>query len=78
MLPAYQGRKYTTHAGKLVLSFADSNWPDDKPFYIEATVHPQNAASASVLTKLGFTPDSERLSIPKYGSVRDYYVLTSI
>ncbi|MES2607651.1 MAG: GNAT family N-acetyltransferase [Pseudomonadota bacterium] len=75
--PKYQGRNYAIRASKLGLSFAAENWPDNKPFYIEATVHPENHASISVLKNLSFMRDAKRLAVPKYGSIRDYYEVAS-
>ena len=73
----YQGRNYAIRASKLGLSFAAENWPDNKPFCIEATVHPENHASISVLKNLSFMRDAKRLAVPKYGSIRDYYEVAS-
>lgn len=65
--PSFGGRGLTTEAGHLVLdSFCG-------PFF--ATVHPNNVASTRVLEKLGFKADLTCQNVPKFGSIRNYYVL---
>lgn len=65
--PTFSGKNITTTASQLVLESTKG------PFY--ATVHPKNLASHRVLEKLGFTRDFSRQGVPKFGSIRDYYVL---
>lgn len=69
LAPRFSGRGLTTDGSRLVIDFIS------KPFV--ATVHPDNIASVKVLEKLGFKKDPTRLGVPKYGSVRDYYVRTT-
>jgi RimJ/RimL family protein N-acetyltransferase len=65
--PNHGGKGYATDAARLVINFV-------KPPFV-ATVHPLNIASRKVLKKLGGKTDLSRQDIPKYGSVRDYYLL---
>lgn len=62
----FEGRGLATDASRLAMSFIEGP-------YI-ATVHPLNFGSSSVLKKLGFKVDSNRLSVPRYGSIRDFYL----
>lgn len=40
-----------------------------------ATAHPENIGSRKVLEKLGFKMDPTRQRVPKFDSVRDYFLL---
>lgn len=64
--PDQGGRGYTTEGSKLVMNYYGGNF--------EATAHPQNIPSIRVLQKLGFHPDPTRQNVPKYGSVRNYWI----
>ena len=65
----YCGSGGTEKAAKLVVEYlAGKN--------CLATVHPDNKASVKILNNLGFVPDQERQNVEKYGSYRDYYLLT--
>jgi len=68
--PAFAGRGLTTEASRLAMSFMEG------PYV--ATVHPLNFGSVAVLKKLGFKADPNRLGVPKFGSVRDYYLLSDL
>lgn len=65
--PAFAGRGLATDASSLAMDSLEG------PFM--ATVHPENIGSRIVLTKLGYRADPSRMDVPKYGSVRDYYIL---
>jgi len=67
--PAFAGRGLATDASRLAMDSLEG------PFM--ATVHPKNIGSCIVLKKLGYRADPTRMGgyIPKYDSVRDYYIL---
>lgn len=62
---AYYGQGGTREAVKIVLN-------NFKYFSFVATAHPKNKASIKILTDNSF--ELEKENIPKYGSVRNYYV----
>jgi len=70
--PRFAGQGITTEAGKAVISRFLS--PPAFTGIIFATVHPDNKASQGVIRKLGLKPDPERQGVPKYNSLRNYYV----
>lgn len=74
--PRFAGKGLSTDAGQLII-----NTKCCPPIFsgtITATAHPDNIASQKVLAKLGLTPDphKQRVFIPRYNSVRNYYLRT--
>lgn len=75
MAPAHWGKGYTTEAAHAVLAWANPNLNFN---FIQATAHPDNAASRKVLEKLGFQFVEKRLNYlrTQYGELQDRLVYT--
>ncbi len=67
MSPSFSGRGFTTKASQMVIEYVGGSFM--------ATAHPENIGSRKVLEKLGFKMDPTRQRVPKFDSVRDYFLL---
>lgn len=63
VLPAYEGKGYTTEAVKALTQWAFSS---QDVVFVEAETEPGNRASQRVLEKCGFTPDGEGKEGPRF------------
>ncbi len=76
LIPAFSNKGITSRAAQLVVNELDQKLPCE----LFTTVHPDNAASACILTKLGFKKDPDRQQVQKRFAasnetfIRNYFV----
>ena len=70
----FAGQGLTSSAGQCIMGTVLT--PPNFEGTVFATVHPDNKASQGVLLKLGLKPDPERQGVPKFNSIRNYYIKT--